>query len=617
MSPLLEAVFARLGEQLAKNHRPISTRAFLQEIRLQRESGAWKLLQQADLLLAELPEEQDEGDAGIFSTSLSRALTSAQYFSKADGTLQSQHVLWGLLREQTGVAGRWLRDKGLRDDSLDWSQVSDPAPEPVKPSEMGLQRVMNTLGVVAYFGVGLDNFGGPVLPLLGLLSLPHLVQLWTRVGDWSVKTDRCSRCQSKPELRAMRDRKTGLCRPCERHLLTLPTRNYLLILLALCLGAWFYLEIFPPLGWLVANLGIALVLETAGTVVHELGHLLVGLLVGYRIVSLHLGSGGLRRVWRTGSIWCYWQAEPLGGMVMALAPGSSVSRLRMMLFALGGPSANFLMAGLLWPVVREAATWNLSLAWCQGLAPLLTFFFVNLVMGLTNLWPGLGRLEGSGQLPTDGKTALDVWRASPELSPKLAEKVTMIQAEVYRRFGNAEAELLFLERVLDPEDRGQKRHRMYLLWQLERLQEALEIGRELTEADPDGTPEQRGVEWNSLAWAHFLVGDLEEADRLSARSLELLPNLPNVLGTRGEVLAARGQFGEGKALLEKAIQGCFDAESAAHNCKALSRIVALQGDRDEFLRLSRLVEKLDPKTGAYASLEAAVEDARERGHRLS
>lgn len=613
LSPLLEAVLGRLGETLGQGGGSISTLAVLAEFRREKESGAFRVLEQAGLIHTELPEAENEGDAGIFSSSLQSALTSAGVLCRIEGVLESQTVLRGMAREETGAAGKWLRQNGFQEELVDWKEFSDPRPEPADPPELGMKRVRLLITLLVYLGAGLVSFSGPVFPLLGLVCLPAVVDLWTQVGEWRRNPQVCSRCGAAPEVLAMRDRKTGLCRPCQRHLSTLPTRNFLLVLLVLVGCAALYVEIFPPLGWLIANLALAIVLEIPGTVIHEMGHLLMGWLIGWQVLSIHLGSGDLRKAWRIGPVWVFWQSSAVGGMVVALPKKVRERRIGGLLYAAGGPAANLLAAWLLWPAVRDAATWNLSLAWTQGPQFVLTFFFVNVAMGFTNLLPFRER-EKNGQLVSDGQLILDWLKASPELSQRLIEQVSIIRTSIYSDFRNADAQLRVLDLVTREFTRERRLHRMYLLWQLGRNQEALAIAREIREPEMEVTPEQRGSEYNSLAWAHFLEAEWEDAERLSALSLDLLPDVPNAQGTRGEVLAARGRLAEGRELLGKAVAGDFCHYSTAHNVRALSRIAALEGDIPEFERLSRLVPKLDPGLAPYSSPAAALDEARRNGH---
>lgn len=614
MSTVLKAAIGEVGKQLGKDGKPISTLAVLRELRTRGNCGAWKVLQQAELLFLDLPQEIDEGDSGIFSTSLQSALISAEFLAHGSRRLETQHVLRGLARQRTGAAGQWLREQGFEEGRVDWGQFSDPKSPAEAPPDLAARRLGMSFAALFYLGMAFDGPFAFFASLLGLLCLTEAVGLWSRVRGWRPDPERCARCLSVPEIPSMLDTKSGLCRPCERAIVSLPGRNWLLLLLVLVGVCAFYMEIYAPLGWALANLALAIPLTALATLMHELGHLVVGQLVGYRLVSLHLGQGDLRKGFKLGLIWVYWLARPEGALVMCLCPRERLQRWRRFMFALAGPGANFLAAGLIWWGMGDNPPWGLSAAWTQGLQPLWTFFFVHLTMGLSNLYPGSGSREGESSVRTDGKAALDALRKDREVSRRLEEQLILLQAQKYRKLGNPEAELMFFDRAVREPDRDQKLHRISLLSKLKRWREALEVGSVLREADPLATPERRSVELNALAWSHYMLGEWDEADRLSAECLELFPELSNNQGTRAEVLAARGHLDDAWPMLEKAIRTTLCAESAAHNCKALARIAALRGDEREFARLSHLGRKLALAAGAYPSTQAAVEDARSRGH---
>lgn len=77
MTSTAEDLFRKLGERYVAKGKPVTTHAVLMALRFKESSGGWKMLKQANLLEVEPPQEEDEGDAGIFSPSLARALTSA------------------------------------------------------------------------------------------------------------------------------------------------------------------------------------------------------------------------------------------------------------------------------------------------------------------------------------------------------------------------------------------------------------------------------------------------------------------------------------------------------------------------------------------------------------
>ncbi|MFN8611482.1 MAG: hypothetical protein U0931_28305 [Vulcanimicrobiota bacterium] len=57
---------------------------------------------------------------------------------------------------------------------------------------------------------------------------------------------------------------------------------------------------------------------------------------------------------------------------------------------------------------------------------------------------------------------------------------------------------------------------------------------------------------------------------------------------QGTSRAIRGRLAEARPVLDRAIHTKLCPETAAHNCRALARVAALQGDLAEFERMSQL-----------------------------
>jgi len=119
---------------------------------------------------------------------------------------------------------------------------------------------------------------------------------------------------------------------------------------------------------------------------------------------------------------------------------------------------------------------------------------------------------------------------------------------------------------------------------------------------------------NSLAWADLMQGDaalLPEADRWSAKAIELLPDEPAVQGTRGTVLLGLGRLDEGIALLERSEQGTTEQgtkrpQARALDLAALALGEALRGDSGRARALLAKVHALDPRCELLPRAEAAL-----------
>jgi tetratricopeptide (TPR) repeat protein len=93
---------------------------------------------------------------------------------------------------------------------------------------------------------------------------------------------------------------------------------------------------------------------------------------------------------------------------------------------------------------------------------------------------------------------------------------------------------------------------------------------------------------NNLAWVDFLTRDealLAEADAFSMEVIDLLPNAPSALGTRGAVLFWRGDLEESCRHLERARLLASTPSSRALNACCLALAWSRRGDQERARRL--------------------------------
>lgn len=160
-------------------------------------------------------------------------------------------------------------------------------------------------------------------------------------------------------------------------------------------------DALPTLAGLSA---LGLLMVWLQVVVHEAGHALAGIAVGRRLVGaglgplrLERGTGGWRLRWGGG-------VRGIGGFA-ALVPGDGrgAGRRADILFLLGGPAANLLVAfgalALLWAASPSALPVRVALG---------ATAFGGVLLGLVNLLPF--RSHG---WRSDGRALLDAWRDTP------------------------------------------------------------------------------------------------------------------------------------------------------------------------------------------------------------
>src|SRR6185437_5976574 len=112
------------------------------------------------------------------------------------------------------------------------------------------------------------------------------------------------------------------------------------VLAGLVLVTWALSNRQVSLGWSGTQALWFLVVFLVIIPIHELGHALAGLLVGHRIRSVVVGVGPPLLAFDLAGVAVRINLLPLGGLTMGVPRGGSWLRLRMWIFAAGGPAAN-------------------------------------------------------------------------------------------------------------------------------------------------------------------------------------------------------------------------------------------------------------------------------------
>ncbi|HCY47336.1 MAG TPA: hypothetical protein DHV03_01520, partial [Alphaproteobacteria bacterium] len=99
------------------------------------------------------------------------------------------------------------------------------------------------------------------------------------------------------------------------------------------------------------------------------------------------------------------------------------------------------------------------------------------------------------------------------------------------------------------------------------LEQALEMVAEAAEKRP-----QDGYIIDSLAWAHFKLGNLDEALRLMERAHELAPTDPTIAEHHGDVLEKVGHVREAVFMWKRALKRVEDKEDLARLRDKIKRL---------------------------------------------
>ncbi len=343
----------------------------------------------------------------------------------------------------------------------------------------------------------------------------------------------------------------------------------------------------PVTWWLLVNFAAWPLVLLSTVAVHELAHATVGLLVGLKPRGIALGIGRELARFRVGALEVRVNTFPLLGLTFLLPLSTRWVRLRLWLAIAAGPAVTLGLVQLLLafaptqPISEMAfSLWNISSMFMVRELAIL----VNCMALFFNLMPV--RLSNGRQ--TDGAALLTLPRMPQDrVEEWLAADLTLDAIEAPERHDLSLASRVAAE-ALERFPSSMAPLHLLALVELERGQYA--EARARLSALIDDT-RAHGVELvlkNNLAWVDFLTRDealLAEADAFSMEVIDLLPNAPSALGTRGAVLFWRGDLEESCRHLERARLLASTPSSRALNACCLALAWSRRGDQERARRL--------------------------------
>jgi len=352
----------------------------------------------------------------------------------------------------------------------------------------------------------------------------------------------------------------------------------------------------------VASLVSMWLVWTASIAGHELGHAVAARVMGLRPFVLLAGGGPsiVRR--EVAGVAVDLGVLPGGGLTL-IASDTLDARLKWRLFITyaGGPaiSVALLALGLVAFPEQARAFQDDADRW---IGPGTALVFVNGLILFTSVVP-LPR-------PTDvisPRNDLTQMVTLPWVKPQTLESLVKTARGVafFRYFQLRRYQAAFDEaRRLLSEDPSNWMIRAHLADMLIFSRRHAEAAREYGALLDEPALSRQGVPplgaalvANNYAWANFMQGGeqaLDEAERATSKAINLVPNNPHVLGTRGAVLVARGEIEKGRELLERARKLHRGATERASNSACLALAAAAEGHRGEAERHFEQALRLDP-----------------------
>lgn len=285
--------------------------------------------------------------------------------------------------------------------------------------------------------------------------------------------------------------------------------------------------------------------------IHELGHVLAGKLVKFKIRSIIIGDGKLLLTKKIGGI-TFHLKKGMSGYTIATIKTRKFIRLRKMFFVLGGLLMNLLF-------VLFSMTFNSNI--------LKVFVFSNIYLIINNLFP-MNIYRNGNRISNDGLSLLKI----PFMKDKVINEY-IAGHEMYEAFDLFnKKEYESAQKILsDCMVRLPKSEILYINYALclikcLKLTDAKEVLINLIN-EKNGNEYDYAI-YNNLAWVYLLTNKAElllEAKKYSELAMKLKPDLPYIQGTRADILIESGDYDEGINILENKLKSLKESDDLSDN----------------------------------------------------
>lgn len=362
---------------------------------------------------------------------------------------------------------------------------------------------------------------------------------------------------------------------------------------------------------LVGNTVLYVLASIACTVWHEGGHASMARVLRFDVPFVTIGRGREAASFRIGNTLIIVRMLPVGGLTYWVPRTRRSIPLRAWMVVAAGPLSSALVCAAVWPLVDHAWSGGVTQVLGARIDFPLVVFIANAVSTAWNLIPYWtqhgGRSDGlqlltlpfRGEAVFVGAAALPyVLRAEEAIGKRRYDDAFRLLDEGLARFPDALALLHARARVSLAMGRYVEARR-----ELERLYDHAEAKGPF-----------RAFLRNNIAWAVLMSAqrdrDLDYADALSADAMSRLRQVAAICGTRGAVLAYKGEVPRAIALLQKAIDLNPSRASRAHNAAWLALAHARAGAPQRSGEYLALCRELDPGCGSLPVIEEMLRQTR-------
>jgi len=364
-------------------------------------------------------------------------------------------------------------------------------------------------------------------------------------------------------------------------------------------------------GPVLLNLFLFEMFVIASILPHELGHAWSARMLGWRVFKIYLGLGKTLTTRNVFGFETEFKVIPMMGLTFAAPKSKRWFKLKRFVFILAGPLTNLSLAASVLMFIPASDLWNLG-SIEHGVAAGTDFFYANLLMVLTNLWPYQLNTP-YGKIASDGKALWQCLFFKSDAIDRSHAWWYLMEGATARekaRYGDARA---WLEKGLEiyPRNFALLNWLAIVLIDLKDYAQSRVLSLKLLE-HPELTGASRALMLNNIAYVDILLGGTDlvaEADRFSQEAMSSLGWLAPVKGTRGCVLLELGDVENAIPLLRQAMDEADQVSGKAQNACFLAIAEARRGRPTEAKKFLEEARRLDPTCFLLSQAESALGDS--------
>ncbi|TNF32022.1 MAG: hypothetical protein EP329_11375 [Deltaproteobacteria bacterium] len=344
---------------------------------------------------------------------------------------------------------------------------------------------------------------------------------------------------------------------------------------------------------------------------HELSHAAAARLLGFRVFGVRHGSGLFLGAVRLLGLRHELHLWPIAGLTRTATDRAADLRRRYFLMVAAGPASHLVVLGGALALGGGALVRELAHAEVGGPAVLAALVWANLMAFVAAMVP-VSVDYGGTTAASDGGRLLGIRRRDDAEAARQREALALLDATERLRVGDFDAAAAFLRAALDDPELA----RSWMLHNALAVSE-MSVGRRdeavvrlealLARDEVAASRVAVGALRNNLAYARVLAPDLDrstldEVDRLSEENLGAVGLGAAKHGTRGAVLARRGELEKARFFLRRAYGQTAEPAGRAANAAWLA--LALPEEAERWLARARALCPNAPEIALVAELRA-------------